>query len=218
MTWQSIQESIRICTKCDRLQGSLLAHFNRNWPDIPPPFPRAILFISEAPPQDGGFWTIQPPTAKQDDLREKLLTLLKLSRAGPDRGLTSFREAGYFLLQCLPRPLKISIGGVKTDDLKMLLKHQAETHLREQTAFFSPSAVLALGKPASVAVSLLFPNSSFARSFETGDFSSVRGKMFLEQGPTLLSATYLPSGNGRFRKQFWETDIPMFVHQARSLT
>jgi hypothetical protein len=48
------------------------------------------LFISEAPPQDGGFWTLQEQTSKQDDLREKLLPLLKVSSDGPDRALFLF--------------------------------------------------------------------------------------------------------------------------------
>jgi len=217
VTWQSIQNSTRTCTECQRLEGKVFAPFNENWPDIPQPLPKAILFISEAPPRDGGFWTIQPSIKKQDDLREKLLALLKLSSVGADRGLVSFRDSGYFLVQSFPRPLKISIGGVKTEDLKMLLKHQAETHLREQVAFFSPSAVLALGRPASVAVSLLFPNSSFARSFEKDDLSAVQGKLFPpESGQPLLSATYLPSGNGRFRRRFWEEHIPVFVRQAHA--
>ncbi|MDO9118849.1 MAG: hypothetical protein Q7U39_12905 [Nitrospira sp.] len=176
------------------------------------------MFISEAPPQDGGFWTVQDKTSKQDDLREKLLLLLKLSSDGPDRGLVSFRDAGYFLLQSFPRPLKNPIGNVKTDGLRMLLQHPAESHLKDQIAFFSPAAILALGRPASAALSMLFPESSFARTFERGNISSVQGKMFQEQGQPLLSATYLPSGNGRFWRRFWQGHIPLFVSQARSLT
>ena len=153
----------------------------------------------------------------QDDLREKLLSLLSLSSANSNGGLDSFRDSGYFLLQSFPRPLKVSIGNVRSGDLKNLLAHQVKTHLRSQITFFHPSAILALGKPASVALSTLFPDSPFTRSFESGDFAAVQGKMFEEPNQPLLSATYLPSGNGRFWRRFWERHMPLFVKKARSL-
>ena len=218
MKWEDIQGTIQTCRQCQRLDGTLFAPFRGRWPEIPQPRPRSILFISEAPPQDGGFWTVQAQTSKQDDLREKLLPLLRVSSHGPDRGLVSFRDSGYFLLQSFPRPLKISVGNVKIDDLRRLLQHPVDTHLKDQIAFLSPAAILALGRPASAAVSILFPSSSFAHSFEAGDFSAVQGRMFQEQGQPLLSATYLPSGNGRFWRRFWESHIPLFVSQVRSLT
>lgn len=218
MTWESVQKTIQTCSQCERLDGTLFARFRGAWPQIPQPRPRSILFISEAPPQDGGFWTIQDQTGKQDDLREKLLPLLKLSSSGPDRGLVSFRDSAYFLLQSFPRPLKISVGNIKIADLKRLLQHPVETHLKDQITFLSPAAILALGRPASAALSILFPDSSFAHSFESGDFSAVQGRMFQEQSQPFLSATYLPSGNGRFWRRFWESHIPLFVSQARSLT
>ena len=217
MKWADIQETIRTCRQCQRLEGGFFAPFRGRWPEIPQPRPRSILFISEAPPQDGGFWTVQAQASKQDDLREKLFPLLKVSSQGPDGGLVSFRDSGYFLLQSFPRPLKGSVGNVKIDDLKRLLRHPVETHLKDQITFFSPSAILALGKPASAAISMLFPDSSFAHTFESGDFSAVQGRMFQEQNQPLLSATYLPSGNGRFWRRFWEGHIPLFVNQARSI-
>jgi len=165
---------------------------------------------------DSGLFKAQ--TSKQDDLRERLLPLLKVSFHGPDRGLVSFCDSGYFLLQSFPRPLKISVGNVKIDDLQRLLQHPVETHLKEQITFLSPAAILALGKPASAALSILFPDSSFAYSFKRGDFSAVQSRIFQEQSQPLLSATYLPSGNGRFWRSFWEGHIPLFVSQARSLT
>ena len=218
MTWEDIQWTIQTCRQCQRLDGTLFAPFRGRWPEIPQPRPRSILFISEAPPQDGGFWTVQAQTSKQDDLREKLLPLLRVSSHGPDRGLVSFRDSGYFLLQFFPRPLMVSVGNVKIDDLKMLLQHPVDTHLKDQITFLSPAAILALGRPASAVVSMLFPDSSFAYSFESGDISAVQGRMFQEQSQPLLSSTYLPSGNGRFRRRFWESHIPLFLSQARSLT
>ena len=183
---------------------------------LPEPRQKAILFISEAPPTDGGFW--KPLSAKQDDLREKLLPLLKLSPSGSDRGLTAFCRAGYYLLQSFPRPLKSNISNIGVRTLKLLLDHQVRTHLREQIEFFQPSAILALGVPAATAISMLWPRSEFAREFEVGGYElkSLRGRFFEEPKLPIFSATYLPSGNGRFWREFWRQQIPLFVEKARS--
>ena len=216
-SWQDIQESIRNCLTCQSAEGVVFRPFNENWPVLPEPHRNAILFISEAPPPDGGFWTIQPRNAKQDDLREKLLPLLKLSRSGSDRGLKVFCDSGFCLLQSFPRPLKSRIGNIGVRGLNRLLDHQVKTHLRDQIEFFQPSAILALGRPASTAISMFWPRSTFARSFQKGGWKlqDVRGKIFEESHLPILSATYLPSGYGWYW-QDWEKDIPLFVEKARS--
>ena len=215
--WQDIQESIRNCRMCQSVAGRVFTPFKGDWPTLPEPRRKAILFISEAPPPDGGFWTLQPRNAKQDDLREKLLPLLnlsKLSLSGSDGELKAFCDSGYYLLQSFPRPLKDNRRNV----IKTWLPHQVETHLRDQITFFQPSAILALGWPASTAVSMLWPRSTFARSFQRGGWKlqNVRGKIFEESHLPILSATYLPSGNGRFWQSFWGEDIPLFVRKAQS--
>lgn len=213
-SWQDIQNSIRTCLVCQRAEGVVFRPFNKNWPTLPEPRRNAILFISEAPPSDGGFWTIQPQNAKQDDLREKLLRLLKLSSSGADRELTAFCDSGFYLLQSFPRPLKSNRRNI----LKTWLPHQVTTHLRDQITFFQPSAILALGWPASLAISMLWPRSEFADEFEVGGYElkSLNSRFFEEPELPILSATYLPSGNGRFWREFWENDIPLFVEKARS--
>lgn len=213
--WQNIQESIRDCPTCKGLVSTFFSPFKENWPTLPQPSQRAILFISEAPPKDGGFWTIQPLNAKQDDLREKLLPLLQISPSGANSGLKAFCDSGYYLLQSFPRPLKNSIGSISIEKLRILLDHPVRTHLQQQIAFFQPSAILSLGRPASFAISILFPQSKFANSFQKGSLTSVRGEIIKEAKQPILSATYLPSGNGRFRQRFWEKDIPFFVKQTR---
>ncbi len=161
---------------------------------------------------------MQPRHMKQDDLREKLLRLLDLSPSGLDCGLTAFRDSGCYLLQAFPRPLKGSIGGIGDTTLKRLLDHQVETHLHDQINFIQPSAVLALGVPAATAVSMLWPDSAFAYSFGKGGYrlTIVHGGIFEESCYPVLSATYLPSGNGRFRKEEWKQDIPRFIEKVRS--
>ena len=55
--WQDIQESIRNCRMCQSVAGRVFTPFKGDWPTLPEPRRKAILFISEAPPPDGGFWT-----------------------------------------------------------------------------------------------------------------------------------------------------------------
>lgn len=213
--WQDVQQSIRNCPTCQREEGAVFAPFDGGWPELPEPRQRAVLFISEAPPTDGGFWTIQL-RGKQDDLREKLLPFLDLSPSGSDRGLTAFVQSRYYLLQSFPRPLKGRIAGIGIGRLKKLLDHQVNTHLSHQIAFFQPSAILALGVPAATAISMLWLRSQFSRSFQKRKLSSMRGRIFEEPNLPILSATYLPSGYGRFWREYWEQDIHLFVQKVRS--
>ena len=216
--WSAIQEIIRTCHVCQSTEAPVFAPFNGDWPTLPEPCSKAVLFISEAPPPEGGFWTMQPRHMKQDDLREKLLRLLDLSPSGLDCGLTAFRDSGCYLLQAFPRPLKKSISDIGPTRLKGLLDHQIKTHLHDQIELIQPSAVLALGVPAAMAVSMLWPKSRFAHSFGKGDdkLKAVHGKIFEESCYPILSATYLPSGNGRFRKEEWKQAIPNFIEKVRS--
>lgn len=210
--WQDIQQSIRKCPTCQRMEKEgVFAPFDGGWPELPEPRRRAVLFISEAPPTDGGFWTIQPQGTKQDDLREKLLPFLDLSPSGSDRRLTAFVQSGYYLLQSFPRPLKDNRRSI----IETWLPHQVKTHLRDQIMFIHPSAILALGKPAATAISMLWPRSKFARSFQKRKLSSMRGRIFEEPNLPILSATYLPSGYGWYW-QDWKRDIPLFVQKVRS--
>ncbi len=123
--WDTLQRATRMCATCAALEGVLFARFLDGFPELKRPERRPVLFISEAPPSAGGFWTVGPPGAKEDDLREKLLPLLGLGTEGSDRGLSSFVAAGFFLFQSFPRPLKFSAAGVSKDDLNEMLAHAA---------------------------------------------------------------------------------------------
>ena len=126
---QDVQHSIRNCSTCQGQKGDVFAPFDGGWPELPDPHRKAVLFISEAPPTDGGFWTIQPRGAKQDDLREKLLPFLDLSPSGSDRGLAAFVRSGYYLLQSFPRPLRGRLAGIG-----VVIPVQTEIQVYEQQA------------------------------------------------------------------------------------
>jgi len=56
MSWQKIQAEIDSCQDCLHIGGKLLARFEQNPVRSPQIHYRPILFISEAPPRDGGFY------------------------------------------------------------------------------------------------------------------------------------------------------------------
>src|SRR2546426_645562 len=172
-SWKALQEGVRTCTTCDTLDGILFVPFFGDFPRLPRPEATRIVFISEAPPREGGFWTIPAPGKGEDDLREKLLPLLGLSTTGPERGLPPFVAAGFFLLQAFPRPLKFSIGAVGLKDLREMLEHPVSTHLGPMIRSIAPRAIVTLGRPAAAAVAMTFPASEFAAAFTAGGLEGV---------------------------------------------
>jgi len=195
--WDTLQRATRMCATCAALEGVLFARFLDGFPELKRPERRPVLFISEAPPSAGGFWTVGPPGAKEDDLREKLLPLLGLGTEGSDRGLSSFVAAGFFLFQSFPRPLKFSAAGVSKDDLNEMLAHAAPAHLEPQIRHVAPRAIVTLGRVAAAAVALLYPRPRRAHQRERG-------------GPPLPSMfsfpplSTLPTARARLpRESFW---------------
>jgi len=72
--WNSLQKRINSCDECKKLGCGLIVP-SQTLPTRPP-YPQGgeILFISEAPPQEGGFWA---PPPVEDGLREKLFEILR---------------------------------------------------------------------------------------------------------------------------------------------
>ncbi len=209
--WDALQKATRKCAVCIELEGVLFAPFLGDFPELMRPGRRPILFVSEAPPRAGGFWKIGRPGEKKDDLREKLLPLLGLATDEDDGGLSSFVDAGFFLFQSFPRPLKFSVAGVSTGDLADMLVHVAPAHLGPQVRRVTPRAIVTLGRVAAAAVALVYPSSEFAEAFRAGDFAGVRGRTFVQAQMPTIGATYLPSGAGRFFHGQWQRDIPEFL-------
>lgn len=217
MNWQDIQARIRTCPTCRRQLCDLFVPLDHGWPNIPEPLPHLVLFLSEAPTRAGSFWTIQLLGVRKDALRGELLPLAGIPPGGDDGGPGSFVASGLFLLQALPRPLRSSIASAPLWILEEMLQHPVWAHLQQQVKSVSPRAVLALGRTAALALSILHPHSLFARAFEGGGLSAVHGQIFAGTRQPLLSATYLPTGKGRFRRHLWEGHIRRFLQEARRI-
>jgi hypothetical protein len=210
-SWEEFQKAGRSCVTCIALEGVLFAPFLGAFPRLPRPEPQSILFISEAPPREGGFWSVAPQSTREDDLREKLLPLLGLRPEGPDRGLSRFVAARFFLLQAFPRPLKFSAAGLALSDLWEMLEHPVAAHLGPQIQRIAPRAIVTLGRVAAAAVSAVFLATEFATAFRSGDIENVHGRTFATANSPRIGATYLPSGGGRFFRDHWTQEIPDLV-------
>jgi len=219
VTWRKLRDAVRDCSDCQALQGILFQPFSCDWPELPEPKPQPILFVSEAPPTDGGFWVVQPKERRQDGLRTNLLPLLGMSPAGETQPLKTFRDRGYFLLQSFQRPLKFSINGVGVPERRDMLDHHVAAHLKPHLALLRPRAIQALGKTAAIALSMVFPQSSFASALDENGFKAICGQIFPERGdPDLLAPTHLPAGPAAgFFRNSWTSDIPAFLARANLL-
>lgn len=186
--WERIQRDVDTCSVClpDDAFKSYEYHPAR------PKYPRhtgRILFLSEAPPQSGGFWT----ESRADDLRIKLMQLLGISpRGNTPQVIASFMEKGYFLLQALKWPLKKSFNHFGPVQQRKLVEHSASAHLNNEIQALKPRAILAMGKAAWMSC-LLMSTSSSCR-FDQGFEGNLNEKQTITlQGHVILwRATYLP--------------------------
>jgi len=177
--WARIQADIDSCQDCPRLGGDLLATPRRQ-PSRPPRITeRPVLFVSEAPPPDGGFWAPRPV---EDDLRENLFGILRelgVSLLLDDHAvetLNDFLQKGFFLVQALKWPLRESARTLRRGE-RDLIEHTVESHLRRELEALRPRAIVRLGKVACYALALCFPDSAF--TFEpSARLESVRGQRF----------------------------------------
>lgn len=107
-------------------------------------------------------------------------------------------------------PLKFSAAGLSLNDLRYMLEHSVTAHLAWAIDRIAPRAIIALGRVAAAAASMVFPTSDFAAVFEAGELEAVHGRTFAATLPA-IGATYLPSGAGRFFRDRWAREIPEIV-------
>jgi hypothetical protein len=190
--WKQIQAKIDFCWDCLCIGGDLLAPRNQN-PARPPYIDeRPVLFLSEAPPPSGGFWA---PYPVQDDLRENLFGILRafgvyLPKDDHAREtLDAFRAMGLFLVQTVKWPLQDSARSLRPTERK-LIEQSVRAHLVPELQMLRPLAIICLGKVASYACSLCFPQSKF-RFVPSARLESVRGKCFdVEVSPGFQAHLY----------------------------
>ncbi len=186
--WASIQYEINNCPVC--LAEKLFRPCNA--PPSRPVSPMQtgrILFLSEAPPQTGGFWSDDHP----DDLRRKLAELLGLQQSeNGKKVLTSFLAKGYFLLQSLKWPLKRTFNHFGPAQQRQLVEHSTSAHLRSEVQVLKPRAILAMGKAAWMSCLLMSGNTSNRRDRGFEDSLNEERTMTLDGHVIPLRSTYLP--------------------------
>ena len=131
MKWHDIQEEINNCHECK----PALAMITK---PVRPPEPQKgdILFMSEAPPPDGGFWEEKT----NDALRRNIGSIVTPELANVNLMLQKFRDQRLTLVQTLKWPfLETSIAEIR---------HSALRHIFQEISFINPREIIALGKVA----------------------------------------------------------------------
>ncbi len=176
--WNSLQERIDSCDECKKLGCGLIV--SSKTPPSRPPCPKGgeILFISEAPSREGGFWA--SPSVK-DGLREKLFEILRkknipLPEPHTKSSLVAFASQNFFLIQTIKWPLRQSARTLRTAEC-CLIKHSVASHITQELKIIRPSAIIPLGKVACYACGCLFRTHGFAFD-RRARLEDVRGKSF----------------------------------------
>lgn len=143
--WAEEQKRIDACADCKRLGSGLIIYTEE--PPARPPAPRGgeLLFISEAPPPQGGFWAAPP---LKDALRKNLFSILiaegvPLPDSCVKECLDKFIAQGLFLIQTVKWPLCESARTLRPAERK-LIDHSVDTHLAPELAKIRPSAIVAM--------------------------------------------------------------------------
>lgn len=192
--WESVQNAIDSCSICLNDRALIQVTPPPRRPSSPIASGR-LLFISEAPPESGGFWQIN----SQDNLRRNILNLLVLAglelpnREDRQESLQSFLNANFFLLQAIKWPLKKnSFNKLGPAEKRGVIGHSVEAHLRHEVALVSPSGILAMGNAAWNACRSL---SGTDDMLPDAGIETVRRKdyeMKLQQTTVPLNVTFLP--------------------------
>ncbi len=149
--WEALQSNINTCKIC--LSESLFQQVNQ-----PPARPwnplRAgrLLFLSEYPPSQGGFWKV----GVEDKLRKYLFEVLARhgysfpANVHSPEALHTFLSYAFFLIQTLKWPLRqgLSFNSLAPDEQQRLITHVAEAHLRREIELCAPQHIVALGNAA----------------------------------------------------------------------
>lgn len=165
MTWDGIQQNIDNCASC---RGNYSGVVPKR---PPPPLTGVPLFLTEAPPESGGFWHDSDPP---DRLRRVLFTLLRdirlefrtLSFGRQGRG--AFQQK-LFLIQTLKWPLDNSAGSLPPQ-IRRAIRHSVETHLIQEISMLRPRGIFASGAAAGLACCLLAPRSGLCEFFSARAF------------------------------------------------
>jgi uracil-DNA glycosylase len=200
--WRIIQDTINACIVCkdDR------ALFPVNPPPIRPwnpGLPGRLLFVSEAPPESGGFWHVE----SEDHLRRNILELLGLAglrlpaKPYKQEALQNFLNANFFLIQTIKWPIqKGSFNKLGPAEKRRLVEHSV-MHLEREIGLISPTGILAMGNAAWDACLKLNCGN---HPLPDAGVETVRGKDYkieLKQGLVPLNVTFLPVNQNMNRSE-----------------
>ena|SRR5438309_9266396 len=211
--WNSLQESINSCAECKTVGSNLIVDCEQLPARPLEPKGGEILFISEAPPPEGGFWA--PPPIR-DSLREKLFSILRecdISLPDPNSkgSLEAFASHRFFLIQTVKWPLYESARMLRQAE-RRLVEHSVTVHLDPEITLIRPTAIIPLGKVACYASACMFGIHHFPFK-SSSNLEKIRGKQFTAQTSDGRDIPLCPTGLPVSRKA---KDIPRICKEIKN--
>jgi uracil-DNA glycosylase len=211
--WNSLQERINSCADCKAIGSNLIVACEQLPARPLEPKGGEILFISEAPPPEGGFWA---PPPFRDGLREKLFSILRTCNISlPDPNskgcLEAFVSRRFFLIQTVKWSLYESARMLRQAEQR-LVEHSVIDHLDQEITLIQPTTIILLGKVACYASACMFGTHRFPFK-SSSKLEKIRGKQFTAQTSDGRDIALYPTGLPVSRKA---KDIPRICKEIKN--
>lgn len=206
MDWQSIQQTIQTCRRCE---AESVAHLRvpsgeKRKPPRQPVRPVRLYFVSVAPPWGGAyFWD----EAKRDAVREGLFTALQGTIDAEIRNCETFLANHLFLSPSVKCPS--TSEGKDHPPSREAVRNCANFLLNELLAA-EPERILALGRVPFKSLCDIF---NLRASVKVNEFRKRIWWVRLGKRDVPLSGTYFPGNNRNNQRPLIEQDIDRILKE-----
>jgi len=203
MDWQSIQQTIQNCRRCEAESVAYLRVpcEEKRKPTYEPVRPIRLYFVSVAPPWGGAyFWD----ETKRDAVREGLFTALRASSNEEVSNCRQFRDTGFFLTPSVKCP---SMRDNRDHQPGRLAVANCSKFLRDELLAAKPERILALGRVPFKSLCSLFGIDIDDVSERVAEFRKRIWWVRLGSREVPLSGTYFPGNNRNNQRALVEQDI-----------
>ena len=200
MDWQSVQQTIQNCRRCEAESVAYLRvpYEEKRQPTYEPIRPVRLYFVSVAPPWGGAyFWD----ETNRDAVREGLFTALRKPVGGTIHSCRQFRDMQFFLTPAVKCPSAKSNRDHRPS--RLAIRHCAN-FLRDELLTSEPERILALGRVSFNSLCSLFQVDAPKK---VAEFRKRTWWVKLGKRKVPLSGTYFPGNNRHNQMPFIEQDI-----------
>jgi len=200
MDWQSIQQTIQNCRRCEAESVAYLRVpcEEKRKPPLEPVRPVRLYFVLVAPPWGGAyFWD----ETKRDAVREGLFTAFRASLDEEVGNCRLFRDMRFFLTPAVKCP---STKNSRDHRPSSLAVRNCANFLGDELLASEPERILALGRVPFISLCSLFQIDAPKK---VAEFRKRTWWVTLGKRKVPLSGTYFPGNNRNNQRPFIEQDI-----------